>query len=1226
MASHGRGKPVIDRRHDSSLTIPSLASSSSSRIEPFPSLTPDQHAALSRIIAALPPSARTWAELRQTKREVEGETEDEEDPAGDDTYPLFLKLVFQEGVTWKEKWEGVHAQLREREGGRTEGGGTGRPRAGGGGGGLELLKARMDQVTLSSTTTRRPPSSPANGAALPPPARPRSTPAAASSRQSHPPSTNTTREFLVRRTEAGHSSSDDFVGVPGLQALSLARRRKEREREERTAPLLVPTPTSTARTEKRNSLPTPFTTTPVQQPRYGTSTPAPPWQSTPSRSSRHPLLDRRLAELGFASPAVPATPLSLPSNPIQQPDSPAPASHRSFLRPAPSQPSQLSQPSPLQNPTSRDATALLFRRLRLLSTHFDAWRSLFHFESQRTSELDARRSAWLARCSLRQWASRAAQVRQLREREAAWARTEESRGRAVKGWAWRRWREGMMRKEDERKERQARERREVREGELRWARTEAVRRRNVGVLKRALERWRLATLESLAFRFRLRYLPLRPLLYWRSALSRRLAHRETLESVAEEVWAGSEEKRAVDALRVWKKKTSLRRAQRMVEERWEEGMKRGSWVAWVDKTRQASHVRQLSDLASQHDAQRLASRSLSYWRTRLSHVSALSSASASLQTDFSSRFLRRTLISWTLATRVSLHLHARSLSLARKSLAHWLSKLDHLQIELEGRALALTQRRDGQFLRVAFGAWRESTAHHSRLNAAAEAVSRRTLLTKAFGGWRKRREERQLESRKADVVRDFFGQRGAWRRWVDRSWERKRARWVDGRVRLRKREAMEFWIDRTQQRQNDRRLVQVVQTRIDQRILGDHLLAWKERIMLRRELEREAAILYEGRLVHSGFKRWAERTVEAAERLSQADRFRADKAEELRDATFQRWVQLARRSLTLKQRLATRLEQQQRATLENAFGTWRERRLRKMEVQIVEGREARNREEAFGVWKRSTKTLMALQSYKTNLLNRTLTCWRYWAPAQGLVQQAIDLDHRAVTGNAFEVWRIKAQARVALKALSGRLRGTQHSPFSRLSPSFGLPRPVSPSSALDGSPRFGRSLNSFSSSLSLSSPSRDPSTAASSFYPPSTSQIPLSSSPLDRPSRRLSTASLSTQPLPHPPARPRLSAEYSAPTPPPRRTRSRSVASVKSSRSAPAAAGTRYRTDDGEDDESEEWRDCALVRSEGRPGGRDEDGDGDGGGGESSARDVRKGYEALRARLRAAAASAAKQG
>ncbi|GAA5888206.1 hypothetical protein JCM5296_000229 [Sporobolomyces johnsonii] len=1214
MAPHAHGRLPIDRQHESSWATPSLASSSSSRIEPFPSLTPVQHAALSRIIGALPAPASTWAELRQTKREVEGETE-EEDQAGDETYPLFLKLVFQEGATWKDKWEGVQAQLREREDGRAGRGGTGRPRAGGGGGGLELLRARMDQVTLSGETPKRPPSAPATSAALPAPARPRSTPAA-SSRQPHPPSTNATREFLVRRTEAGHSSSDDFVGVPGLQALSLARRRKEREREERTAPLPVPTPASTARREKRNSLPLSLTSTPVQQPRHGPPAPAPPRQSTPSRSSRHPLLDRRLAELGIASPAVPTASPPRPTNPIRPP---APASRPSALRSASAQPTQPSQPSHPANPTSLDATALLFRRLRLLSTYFDAWRSLSHFQSQRTSELDARRSAWLARCSLRQWASRAAQERQLREREAEWARRAESRERATKGWAWTRWREGMRRKEDERRERQVRERREVREGELRWARGEAVRRRNVGVLKRALERWRLATLESLAFRFRLRYLPLRPLLHWRSALSRRLAHYETLESVAEEVWAGSEQKRAGEALRVWKKKASLRRAQRMVEQRWEEGMKRGSWVVWVDKTRQASHVRQLSDLASQHDAQRLVSRSVYQWRTRLSHLSSLSSASASLQTAFSSRLLRRTLTSWTLSTRASLHLHTRSISVAHKSLAHWLSKLDHLQIELEGRALALTQRRDGHFLRVALGAWRESTAHHSRLSSAAAAVSRRTTLTRAFEGWRKRREERELEGRKADVVRDFFGQRGAWRWWVDRTWERKRARWVEERVRLRKREAMEFWIDRTKQRQNDRRLVQVVQTRVEKRILGDHLSAWKERIILRRELEREATILYEGGLVHSGFKRWAERTVEAAERLGQADRFRADKADELRDSTFQRWVLLTRRSLALKQRLATHLEQRQQATLENAFGTWRERRLQKMEAQIVEVREERERKEAFGVWKRSTKTLTALQFYKTNLLHRALTCWRYWTPAQGLIQQAIDSDRRAMTGNAFEVWRIKAQARVALKALSGRLRGSQHSPFSRLSPSCHLARPASPSSALPASPRFRPSIDSFSSSLSLSSPSRDPSTAATSFHPPSTSQIPLSSSPPDRPSRRLSATSLSGQPLPHPPARPRLSAEYSAPTPPPRRTRSRSVASVKSSRSAPAAAaGTSSRTHEGEDDddESEEGGDHTEVRSEGWRGGRDRDG------GESGARDVKKGYEALRARLRAAAASA----
>jgi len=55
---------------------------------------------------------------------------------------------------------------------------------------------------------------------------------------------------------------------------------------------------------------------------------------------------------------------------------------------------------------------------------------------------------------------------------------------------------------------------------------------------------------------------------------------------------------------------------------------------------------------------------------------------------------------------------------------------------------------------------------------------------------------------------------------------------------------------------------------------------------------------------------------------------------ELRDSTFHRWLLSTRQSVELKKRLTARLEQQRSITLDNTFGHWRERRLRKLELQV----------------------------------------------------------------------------------------------------------------------------------------------------------------------------------------------------------------------------------------------------------------------------------------------------
>lgn len=599
--TRSRNGPAAPSVHSNSHT------STSSSIDPFPTLTTSQHRRLDRIINALDRDATSWAEFKQKKEELEG-VNSEEDEEDNDIFPISLKLVFQQGVTWKDKWAGVqqkHDQTERRQSQITVGVSHSRRKSGRESDGLDVLRARMDRVKLydSDITPRRDTSSPTQPRTSIPPTRPRSTPAALHSQPSssshRPPASNSTRSFLVHRTEPGHSSSDDYAGVPSLQDLALARRRRRESETRESAPPLQSTPARPAR-EIRGGQTEQRPVSPIFQDILPPPS-QPPAQSTPPPRSKHPLLEKRLAELGLATPGstgpTTQTPTPISSEPPRQ-------SSPSRLRPSAT--TIVPQPQP-RDLSSLEAEADRFRQLRLTSSHFDAWRNLTSFQMSRTQAVDHARETWVARCAIQDWAGKAARMALLKEREEEWIRTKEEKGRkmekGVKAHAWMRWTATFLKRQDAKRQEEIRERKEVREGELRTAKGEVVRRRNEGLARRAIEvrpyitpvfasyadgsefqQWRLMTLRSLAFRFRLRYLPLGPLRRWRRALTLKQSHVATLESVAEEVWTGSEQNRVGEAFRIWRKKMRLNIAEKVVEERSNDVHQHNTLSVWIGRT------------------------------------------------------------------------------------------------------------------------------------------------------------------------------------------------------------------------------------------------------------------------------------------------------------------------------------------------------------------------------------------------------------------------------------------------------------------------------------------------------------------------------------------------------------------------------------------------------------------------------------------------------------------
>ncbi|GAA5875918.1 hypothetical protein JCM8547_008347 [Rhodosporidiobolus lusitaniae] len=1241
--------------------------STSSSTPAFPRLSPHQHQQLDRIVSHCHPTDHSWHQLSHARTlatqhsSARSSTEDDGDEDG--LYQLLLALTWQDGATWHQKWN--NAQLNQQGEGEDDTGPLERHRRRPSDG-VDLLRKKLANVHLPSSSA----ASPATGAPRRAPsipletaARMGGTPRFSSRPRSTPPAAATPRPLLVH-AEPGYSSSDDYVGVPRAGGGAVGRASGTSRPAERVQGGREKKDESTLRAvSAAREDATPLSRRPavLKQPHQPAVEPI--FASSPT-TAKHPLLSRRLAELSHP-PETSPSPSALP--PPQTLTSSLPP--RS-TRPTPP-PSSIPDLIASFSPPEAYALASSFSRLRLLGSAFDTWREAWTFLRDRERELDERRGTWLVRCAMQGWRERLARVREGERKAEEWAGPLGEGGRRrrmrVLRETVRRWKGRVEEKKREKEEERKRAERGRREGELKSARDEVVRLRNRGVAKRALERWYHAHHLSRSTRFRRHSLLSTSFRTLQLRLSTSQQRARELQRVADETWGAKEQDRAVSLVREWRRRREVREAERVWVGKKEDEVKRDAIERWSDRRRQAEYVRELEAAADQQYGVNLASSALESWKRRKRHLDSFSALSLTHSTSLLFSRSNTLLHHWRLRTRLSLSLRSSSHALASRSLATWLNRYEHLETELLGRCVAFTSRKDAQLLTVAFSAWHDAASHQSRLTLAADAVSRRNALAGAVGRWKKRVEKLRVEERKADVVWEFMGQRGAWRRWVERAWERKRERWEGEKRRGRKREALQFWLAQTRQKQQDRALVLQVQQQSNQRLLSSTVTAWKSRIILRRELENEANKLFERNLQQAGFKRWAEQTVKAAERLGFADEYRAGKLEELRDRAFHAWLSSTRRSLELKHRLASFTDSRQARLRETAFGTWRERALRRIEAEVRQKREERLRRMAWEGWKHQTRALTATQFHSSRLLRSAFKTWEQWTPPVELVRQAVESDRNAIGRGAVQVWRIKAQARVALKGLS-RLRPLNsspspvsppapHPPSNRSSPSTFSRSPTSSLSAPQATPtpsllpRRRVIPPSSPSSISTSTPARTISTERSpSAFVWTAATTPATSY---RPSRPLSTASRSilssssSAPSPLPPpqsakapstplpgsssssSRPRLSAALaglpssssSASRPP--RTRSRSISSLRSvgtSRSAPAGSGAAVVTSDESEDEDEERRGGGRLLD--RPAGRGRGAAKSEGASSVSGRDVRGEYAALKARLKEAAVRA----
>ncbi|GAA6047414.1 hypothetical protein NBRC10513_003968 [Rhodotorula toruloides] len=1154
----------------------------SSTLEPFPPLSSSQRNLINHTLALLAHDAHTWADLTHAQGVLQRDGHASADEIAR-LYEVWLRMVWVEGTTWHDKWDAVQRQWAEAEGVNGTNAATPvanrrnhrrRPSDN-----LDLLRRKLDAVELD--TPQQPSSAPRP---LPPRTRPKSTPP---------------RQLLVRPAQqaGGYSSSDDqFVGVP-TPPTARATRLALPPRTERV-PLSTTDDDAPGQTTRRRRL---SSTTPHQvltsTPRPSARPPSPPSpEPTPlhSRSDAHPLLNRRLSALR-------------PRSPSPSPSPRPPSSSSSMLIS-----SALSPPEAL-------SLALSFDRLRLLMPLFAHWSARVRFVREREGELGRRREGWLRRCGWEQWVGRFKRIREGREKAEEWRNERDERRlskagrRRALGGAFAMWREKWITRVETRQAAEREEARREKEAALREARDAVLSLRYRGLAVRSLREWRIRCATKRVEKVVGAGLARRAVEKWVRRVGEVKHRAEVMEEIADEKWAESEEGRKREKWGWWVRRTALRVKEAELVGAKEDALRREGWEWWREMKQRRDHVCHLEQVASAHDARHLALQSLSTWRNRTARLAFLSSLASTHAHTLLTRRASSQLTHWRLSLRLRLALRIRADSLLSTSLSHWLDAYEHVQIELEGRADALIATRDARVGGVALEVWRSAVAHRRKLQRAAETYARLRSVARGLEKWKRRWEEERVREKKAEVVRDFFVTRRAWRRWSEEVWERKRARWEVDRRRKRAKETLDYWLVQLRQRRRDRELVTQLQRQQAQRLLAASMEQWKLAVVVRREEEVEARDWRDHKLVRDGFRRWAQQTVKAEERILRSASFRAVKLEELRDRLFHAWLSSSRRSAALRERLVRFDASRRGKTLEASFDRWRECSLQRPEEQVQRCRAQRERQEAWERWKSRTKTLAAIQHYNRILASHALSAWQAWTPPADLTRRAVEADEGSVIGGAFQVWKIKTGAKKALRSYSGRLR-LGSSPTAA-SPS--LASPVRPSPARASS-NTSSTLSSTPSRSAWATSAASASTAATSYRPTlATYAWSVRASPSPAPSVSVRPQTPSTSAFTSAASRRRLSAEIavnkpSAPRQPDeaKRERRRSIVSVLSSRSAPSGGASLFASrvsgiydDSDEEDTASVGREGKSTRSEGGA-------------------DVRGRHEALRARLRAAAAAA----
>ncbi|QRV86237.1 Cilia-and flagella-associated protein 46 [Ceratobasidium sp. AG-Ba] len=485
-----------------------------------------------------------------------------------------------------------------------------------------------------------------------------------------------------------------------------------------------------------------------------------------------------------------------------------------------------------------------------------------------------------------------------------------------------------------------------------------------------------------------------------------------------------------DLFDLWKSRAELRVMERIVATKRNERIKKEYFARWRKDTHSHHALRGIRD--------RYVLRSIfAVWRTKTKRVRTLERRGNDYVRRQNRILLQAVHRVWVAKARGEQLVRINRTQLLRDALSVWRSRVIEVR-SLEVKASALIHHADKELLARAFYVIRSRVQANRNDDALAIQHYQRQLLVSGFATWREAAALRRKQVRQARIARRFFVERSTFGIWKA-ALVQKRLTGLEMQLKHeRLRSVFQVWKDRFKRNLMLKRMGDVVQGMVEQRVMYDALRTWIGAVVENKLQLLQAVDERNSRLQRLAFEKWKDMKTRKQEEMSLLQSFQDVKREDMVRRAFQKWVGAWRHTQRRRESLERKEQQIRLYTLERAWDIWRdkfkEENLRLVEKLVREQAARSLLFSTFRVWESRSKALPALRFYATSTRRKAFEKWRASLPSAKLARVAREFERSIVLRKMLTHWRERYQTRMGLKAVA-RAR------YLRLPPAISAPRP-----------------------------------------------------------------------------------------------------------------------------------------------------------------------------------------
>ncbi|CAE6433125.1 unnamed protein product [Rhizoctonia solani] len=485
-----------------------------------------------------------------------------------------------------------------------------------------------------------------------------------------------------------------------------------------------------------------------------------------------------------------------------------------------------------------------------------------------------------------------------------------------------------------------------------------------------------------------------------------------------------------EVFETWKNRAELRVMERMIVDKRDHRIKGALLAKWKSRAQSYKAARKI------HNKYLLLS-VFATWKNKTKRVSLIERRANNYLQRQDNILLRAVTRVWAAKARGEQLARANRAQLVRDALGVWRNRLVGVQA-LEGKVVLAIQNAQKELLARAFYVMRDQVRAHKEDELSATRHYQKHLLSSALAEWRESTALRRKQARQARIARRFFAERAAFGAWKTALAQKRLAK-LEGQLKREKlKEIFQVWRGQLKRQMMLRRVGDVVQRTVEQRVKYGALKKWIGAVVENKLQLLQAMDERNTRLQRLAFDKWRVSLKRHQEDMSLLRSFQDVQKEDMLRRAFQRWLTITRHQRLRRQRLEQKEQQLRFEALGRAWDTWRD----KFKEETLSGTENAVRLQAqrslmfsaFRLWESKSRALPALRFYSDSVRRRAFEKWKASLPSAKLARAAREFDKEQLLRKMLAHWKARYQTRIGLKAVA-RAR------YLRLPPATATPRP-----------------------------------------------------------------------------------------------------------------------------------------------------------------------------------------